>query len=242
MIAACFEINARCEHEQSIFEPVGHHSGLYLSKKPSDITHIRRILIEDPNLYVIYMLRDPRSVITSIHPSKSDIYFASFERWQRYELAARALRSHPRFIQIRYESLVENPDKEQLRVAESFKFLTQTHHFSEYEQHANASKKAEISLKGLRPISNQNLSSWQNHLPRIAFQLARYPELKDVVIEYGYEEDDNWLNALAKIKPRPQSYGESRPPIWQRLETDFRYYLKSRKYLKGRQAPDGKNR
>lgn len=232
MIAACFEYNNRCDHEQSVFEPIEHVTGLYLSKKPSDVTHIKRILLNDPKLHVIYMLRDPRSVITSIHPSKSDIYFASFERWQRYEVAANELKDHPRFLEIRYEALINDPDREQQRIAKAFAFLNQDHPFSIYDKHAKASKKAEISLKGLRPISNQNLSSWQNHWPRIASQLAKYPELKQTVREYGYETTDGWLAGITDVKPRHQAYGESRPPIWQQLETDFRYYLKSRKYLK----------
>ncbi len=234
MLAACFDYSNRCEHEQSIFEPIEHSTGLYLSKKPSDITHIQRVLVNDPNLYVIYMLRDPRAVITSIHPSKSDIYFASFERWQRYETAASLLKDHPRFLQVRYESLINDPDGEQSRIANAFGFLSQKHLFSDYDQHARASKKAEISLKGLRPISNENLSSWKDHLPRIAFQLAKYPRLTQVIREYGYEENDDWLQALEGIKPRSQAYGESRPPIWQRLETDLRYYLKSKRYLRNR--------
>jgi len=234
MLAACFDYTQRCEHEQSIFQPIEQPTGLYLSKKPSDITHMQRIFMSDPNLYVIYMLRDPRSVITSIHPSKSDVYFASFERWQRYESAARPLQNHPRFLQVRYESLIRDPDEEQKRIVNAFDFLTQRHLFSNFDKHANASKKAEISLKGLRPISNQNVASWREHLPRLAFQLANYPQLKRIVRDYGYEEDDDWLKALEGVTPRTQSYGESRPPVWQRMETKLRYRLKSRRYLKNR--------
>ena len=234
MLAACFDYTQRCEHEQSIFEPIEQSSGLYLSKKPSDITHLQRIFMADPKLYVIYMLRDPRAVITSIHPSKSDIYFASFERWQRYESAARPLKNHPRFLPVRYESLISNPDEEQKKIVNAFDCLRQNHLFSNYDKHARASKKAEISLKGLRPISNKNVAAWREHLPRLAFQLEKYPELKRIVRDYGYEEDDEWLKALEGITPRRQSYGESRPPVWQRLETTLRYQLKSRRYLRNR--------
>ena len=232
MVAACFDYEDRCEHEQSIFEPIKNSAGLYLSKKPSDITHIQHILTHDPRLHVIYMLRDPRSVITSIHPSKSDIYFASFERWLRYESAAKPLKNHPRFIEIKYEALVSQPDIEQMRLTKAFDFLNKTHKFSEYHQHANASKKAEISLKGLRPLSSQNLEAWKDHLPRMVFQLEKYPQLKQIVRDYGYEENDDWLELLNSVKSRSQSYGESRPPFWQQLETSFRYYLKSKRYLR----------
>ncbi len=232
MLAACFDYAQRCEHEQSIFVPIKKPTGLYLSKKPSDITHMHRVFMADPNLYVIYMQRDPRSVITSIHPSKSDVYFASFERWQRYESAAKPLKNHPRFLEVKYESLISDPDGEQTRIQNAFACLSQNHLFSKYDQHANASKKAEISLKGMRPISDQNMSSWKEHLPRLAFQLEKYPQLTRVVRDYGYEKNDDWLKLLEDVKPRTQSYGESRPPVWQRMETNLRYYLKSRRYIR----------
>ena len=96
MLSTCFAHTERCEHEQSIFMDIDTTGeGLYLSKKPSDITHIHHIFNRDPELFVIYLLRDPRAVITSIHPSRGDVYYASFERWLRYERAAAFLLDHP---------------------------------------------------------------------------------------------------------------------------------------------------
>ena len=233
MLATCFAHDAHCEHEQSVFEPLADlDASLYFSKKPSDITHVKRIFERNPNLFLIYVLRDPRAVITSIHPSRGDVYYASFERWLRYEKAARELLQHERFLLVRYEELVKAPDLVQEKIQTQFPFLEKRHPFSAFHEFAKSSKKAEISLKGLRPISPDSLNNWQNHLPRIRFQLDRYPDLKDVVREYGYETNDDWLNQLEGITPRPQQYGEVRPHLLKKLESDLRYLIKSLAYIR----------
>ena len=243
MLVACFAHNGRSEHEESVFEnPLPIDEGLYISKKPSDITHIRRILEGDPELYVIYMLRDPRAVVTSIHPSRGDTYFASFERWARYERAALPLKAHPRFIEVHYETLVSSPDQVQAELQSRLPFLERRHVFSEFDRHARTSERAEISLRGLRPVSTDNIATWQEHLPRIKFQIERYPQLVTTLVDYGYEANDLWTRQLDDVSPLPQRYGERRPPVWQRLETDLRYFIKSRRYLKARAAQAKKRR
>ena len=194
MMATCFAHDEHCEHEQSIYVPIPDiRHQLYFSKKPSDITHIHKIFARDDNLFLIYVRRDPRAVITSIHPTKSDVYYASFERWQRYERAVAPLLGHPRFHLVKYEQLVTEPDQVQTDIAAKFAFLQQTHRFSEFHKHAKSSEKAQISLKGLRAISTDSIQAWRQHLPRIKFQLEKYPELRKVLTDYHYETDDRWL-------------------------------------------------
>lgn len=235
MLTACFVHDGRSEHEESLFRnPTPLAKGLYISKKPSDITHLQRVFERDDSLYVIYMLRDPRAVITSIHPSRGDTYFASFERWLRYEAAAKPLKAHPRFIEVGYEDLVREPDRIQTRLQDKFSFLTATHKFSEFDRHAKTSKRAEISLRGLRPVNTDSVDTWQQHLPRLRFQLDSYPSLPQVLVDYGYETNTDWVRKLDNISPLSQRYGETPPPLWQRLETRLRYRMKSRRYLAAR--------
>lgn len=233
MLATCFRHDDHCEHEQSIFVPVDQpDKSLYFSKKPSDITHIHRIFQADPNLHLIYVRRDPRAVITSIHPTRSDIYYASFERWLRYERAVTRLLQHPRFHLVAYEELVCEPDRVQEQLSAQFTFLETIHPFSRFHEYATSSEKAQISLKGLRPISQDSLNAWKNHLPRIRFQLDRYPELQQVLRKYQYESNDDWLGLLEGIVPKAQTYGEKTPGWLQQKETDLRFMLKSQAYLK----------
>ncbi|MCB1645483.1 MAG: sulfotransferase [Pseudomonadales bacterium] len=234
LLTTCYEHTDHCEHEKTIFNPITCDHGLYIGKKPSDITHIRKIFEADPDLYLIYMRRDPRAVVTSIHPSQGDIYFTSFERWMRYESAAKPLKSHPRFLEVCYEDLVTDPDQVQLQIEETFPFLQRSHKFSEFHQYARTSKPAEISLKGVRPVAADQLRNWEKHLPRIAYQLQRYPRMADIIVNYGYETNWEWLTMLAEVRPLPQGFGEKRPGWWKRVETDLRYYLKSLAYLRRR--------
>ena len=235
MMATCFEHDDHCEHEQSIFVPINEEQGqLYFSKKPSDITYIHKIFAADPELYLIYVRRDPRAVITSIHPSKADVYYSSFERWERYEEAAAPLLSHPRCLLVKYEDLVRTPNEVQSAIEEAFPFLNKRHKFSEFHEHAQSSAKAQISLKGLRPISAESLDSWQAHLPRIKFQVDKYAAFKDAIVHYGYEPNDDWLGKLEGVTTRSQSYGEQRPNWFKRQETNLRYAIKSRAYLSRR--------
>lgn len=243
MLVACYTHAGHSEHEESVFaNPVPVSDGLYISKKPSDITHIRHILERDPALHVIYMLRDPRAVVTSIHPSRGTTYFASFERWQRYERAARPLKSHPRFVEVRYERLVAQPDTIQAELEARLPFLERQHSFSAFHRHAHTSKRAEISLRGLRPVSINNIATWHDHLPRVKFQLEKYPQMRRALVEQGYEVDDAWEQKLDGIQSQPQDYGEDLAPPWQRLETTLRYYLKSRHYLAARNRQAKKRR
>lgn len=231
MMVACFEHAGRCQHEKTIFNPIEPVAGLYIGKKPSDITHMKHLFECDERLAVIYMRRDPRSVVTSVHASKADVYFSSFERWSRYEAAAQALINHPRFLVIRYEDLVANPDAVQTSIQTRLPFLTRRHPFSTYEHVAQTSTVAEVSLGGVRPVDVDRIHAWKEHLPRIAFQMQKYPQMASRLISAGYEADNRWQSCLDGIEPLVQQYGEVPAPLWKRYETNLRYYFKTRTYL-----------
>lgn len=231
LISTCFEHDEACEHERSIFDsPCA--PGLSFSKKPSDVTHIKAALEADPDLHVVYVLRDPRSVVTSIHPSRPNIYFASFERWQRYEDAALPLKAHPRFLEVRYETLVADPLAAQAALMDTFPFLVEQHPFTEFADHAQTSEPARVSLLGVRPIETASRERWREHLPRLQFQIQRYPQLAATVERYGYETSGAWLEALKDTEPLAQGYGEKPRGALAKLETRIRYWLKTRRYLR----------
>ena len=231
LISTCFEHDEACDHERSIFDsPCA--PGVSFSKKPSDVTHIRAAVESDPNLYVVYVLRDPRSVVTSIHPSRPNIYFASFERWQRYEAAALPLKAHPRFLEVRYEALVDDPLTIQSTLQTTFPFLNERHPFTEFSDHAQTSEPARVSLLGVRPIETVSRERWRKHLPRLQFQMQRYPEFAATVEHYGYDASTTWLEELNGVEPLAQGYGETPRSVLARLETRVRYWFKTRRYLR----------
>lgn len=244
MVSTCFESSAFCAHEMSIFkEPEGDYE-LYFSKKPSDIKIIQPILAADQDLYVIYLVRDPRAVIASRHRSLPGKYFCNLRAWKECDQAAQAIAEHPRFLSLRYEDMVADPDATQARIMHAFGFLTQRHAFSEYHLHSQASGKSQNAMHGLRPVSQDKVAAWREQLPRIKEQMQRHGGLQEALLRLGYEADESWQAELRDITPEftPSRYAESES--WLRvLARRYRHWRKIRRKLralrKRMQAPHG---
>ena len=234
LTAACFNNDGHCEHEQSIFKPVSITSGLYISKNPHDTKCVSYLIDKDPNLFVIYMERDPRAVITSIHRAEPDRYFADFNVWKISDKTAADFRSHPRFKKISYFELVTAPNDVQQNLLQTFPFLEKKHDFSEYENVANPNKKARVALNDVQAINTKSLEKWKNHLGRIKAQIELHPNLPDVLIRAGFETDKAWLSILDGVevveRDHKSRYRDS-AGFFGRLEQDFRYRRKAKKYL-----------
>lgn len=237
LVSTCFESAGFCEHELSIFAPVEEVDGTYFTKQPNDIKQLRHIFHADPQLYVIYMGRDPRAVISSKHRENPGQYFCNYRVWRECEDAARRYEDHTRFLRLRYEDLVTAPDEVQAQVGARFGFLRQLHLFSEYQQYAHPSAASERAMNGLRAVNRESLQKWRGHLPRIAQQLQAHPALADDLVRLGYEPDQAWQEILRGVEGEvfPCRYPERKPWLkdWER---DLRVYFKSRRYLRRRRA------
>ena len=95
---------------------------------------------------------------------------------------------------------------------------------------------AEASLNGARPFDVSRLDGWRSHLPRVKGQLEAHPDLTQSLIDFGYETDDAWTALLEGVAPYRQTYKETPPSRLRRWETDFRYRLKTRRYLRSRRV------
>ena len=91
---------------------------------------------------------------------------------------------------------------------------------------------AQASLLGVRPIETVSQNHWREHLPRLKFQLDQYSELAATITRYGYETNDDWLAELQNISPLAQGYGEKPRAALAGIESRFRYWLKTRRYLR----------
>ncbi|MDD9962212.1 MAG: sulfotransferase family protein [Gammaproteobacteria bacterium] len=229
-----YAFSGRGEHETSLLEPVPPGETLYLTKKPPDTTRIIPAFLRDSDTYLIAMLRDPRAVVASRHRNRPDVYFASFQRWRSYAAAIKRLTDHPRFAVIRFESLVSAPDAVQADIESWLPFLSRGRAFTEFPEGAAVPPLAEASLNGARPFDPSRLDGWRSHLPRIKGQLEAHPDLTESLIEFGYEADDAWTALLEGVAPYRQTYKETPPSPLRRWETNFRYRLKTRRYLRSR--------
>jgi len=201
MLIACFDIDLYTDHEDSIYRLPSRDAVVYLTKKPTDIMMVEPALRITSNLYVIYMLRDPRDMIVSRHGQTPDVYWSGLVFWKNYTPYGRRLQHHPRFITIRYEDLVTRPDEIQRELMARIPFLVKRADFSDYHLRSTPSSRALDALRGVRAISSEGIGSWRRHLPRIAGQLRIHGSISDDLIEYGYEQDDSWLRELEGVQP-----------------------------------------
>lgn len=225
-----FQFDARAEHEASLFEPTP-DVGVYLSKKPPDTVRINNVFFRDPDLFLIAMIRDPRAVITSRHPRRPDVYFSNFHRWEKYLQAIETAEGHERYLVVRYEALVTEPDRIQDQIANRLRFLKIRRPFSGYPVGADVPTKARISLNGIRHIDGSGLHRWQNELPRLKGELLRHPNLSGWLVKLGYEPDDAWVRCLDDVEPLFQSYKSADPGLLRRAETSLRYLVKTVAYV-----------
>jgi hypothetical protein len=129
----------------------------------------------------------------------------------------RRLAKHRRFLLIRYEDLVRDPDRIQALLAARMRFLRPTARFSEFHHIASPSAKSLAALGGLRSIDTAGIGRWRRHLPRIAGQLVIHGPITRDLIEFGYEADDRWLHLLDGVEPdlTPSFWPETiKRPVW----------------------------
>ena len=235
LVSTCFASDGFCEHELSIFEPIEDTADIYFTKQPNDIRQLGHIFGRDEQLFVIYMGRDPRAVITSKHREDPQQYFCNYRVWRECDQAAIGYENHPRFLRLRYEDLVTDADAVQQQICQRFPFLQQLHPFSEFHQHARPSEASRRAMNGLREVNRESLEKWRQHLPRVAQQLRDHPTLAEDLLRLGYEPDLQWRTALENVEPvlLPCRYPERKPYLkdWER---SLRVWLKSRHYLRQR--------
>ena len=200
-MVACFDIDLYFEHEARIFARPPGPGRIFLTKAPRDILLAERALAEAPGLQLVYLLRDPRNIIVSRHRRAPDRYWAGLKFWKAYTAVARRLADHPRFIPVRYEELITDPDRVQEQLRLRMPFLEVTAPFSRFHEVATPADDALTALGGVRPIAAQRLDQWRDHLPRIAGQMQQHGSLAADLIEFGYEADAAWLAELEGVEP-----------------------------------------
>lgn len=178
------------------------------SKNPQDYRLVKHIIDKDSGIWFISMLRDPRDVITSRHNKRPGIYWTNLRQWQDWLNETTPFKQHDRFIEVRYEELVTDPDTVQQQLSEQIPFLQMTHPFSDYHKFAKPSLQSLEAMGSIRAVNNNSVGNWRKHLPRLAGQLQIHGPVTRELIELGYENDDQWLKLLDGITP------DTRPGVW----------------------------
>ena len=198
-----FDFEAAPEHEapicQSRFEFAA--TGRVLTKYPGEIDLIRWPLKLDPSLIVICIIRDPRDMVSSTHGGRPGCYWASLKFWKLFLRHIGHVREHSRFMLVRYEDLVTDPDGTQERLRHRFPCLSKKHPFSAYHEHAKPSELSSAALNGVRPIQPKGVGTWRANLPRLKQQIQLHGPIGASLIQFGYEKDRAWEAVLNDVLP-----------------------------------------
>ncbi|WP_438971912.1 sulfotransferase family protein [Methylophaga sp.] len=233
LMTTCFDIDGYTEHEYSVFKEFTSPCEILCTKNPNDIKRISYPLAINPNLYVIYLLRDPRDAISSrSHKNnKNDKkIWSNLKTWKEHHEIAQHLEKNPHFITVKYEDLVTEPDKVQRELQKKLPFLEVKCLFSEYHLQAKPSNKSEAALGGLRPISPQSIGNWAKNKPYLKAQIEKYGDISDLLIQLGYEADTKWLSELDGVVPDNQDE-IIKQKSWFKLWKEKNVTLKRRQWL-----------
>lgn len=197
----CFKVDLYTGIENRLSYLPRRDGNVFLTKSPKDIIITKDILECFKKLFVIYLVRDPRDIIVSKHREDPDNYWSSLMYWKLYTPFGEEIKNHPRFMTIRYEDLVSNPDVVQQQIHNRLNFLKKRAPFSDFHKLAKPSKNFIDSLSGLRPISTDSVGNWKRHKSRVVAQLLEYGSISEDLIKYNYETDRTWESELMGIEP-----------------------------------------
>jgi len=201
VMVTCFNVDKHYDHEVRFNLVTAADGQTLITKRPKDTMYMPAVIDDDPEFYVIYVMRDPRDVIVSRHAKDKSIYYSNIRLWRQMHAYAKQMASHERFLQVRYEDFVRDPDATQQMIADKFPWLERVHNFSEYHEYAQVSEKSITAMHSVRPIAPTSVGVWTQHPGRIKGQQVIHGSLTPDLIECGYESKADWEQVLDGVEP-----------------------------------------
>jgi hypothetical protein len=218
VMVTCFRIDKHYDHEIRFHLVKADDGQTLITKRPKDTMYMPAVIDGDPELYVIYVMRDPRDTICSRHGKEKSIYYSNIRLWRQMHEYSKKMAGHERFLEVRYEDFVRDPDATQELIAEKFPWLEKTHNFSEYHEYAQVSEKSITAMHSVRPIAPTSVGVWTKNPGRIKAQQMIHGSLSPDLIECGYETSADWEKVLVDVEPDfTKSLYPEKLYIWSRL-------------------------
>lgn len=218
VMVTCFKVDRYYDHEIRFNLASADNGQLLITKRPKDTMYMPAVIDDDPELYVIYVMRDPRDVIVSRHGKDKSIYYSNIRLWRQMHSYAKKMAGHERFLEVRYEDFVRDPDSTQHMIGTKFLWLEKIHNFSEYHEHAKVSQKSITAMHSVRPIAPTSVGVWTQHPGRIKGQQMIHGSLTPDLIECGYESTADWEQVLDSVEPDLcKSYYPEKLHFWSRI-------------------------
>jgi len=162
----------------------------HLGKLPGVALDVPSLLTHTPDLYVLFMIRDPRAVLTSIHPKDRRQFWAQPARCLAVGQSYLSWEAHERRIDVRFEDLVTQPDEVQTYISERLalpmgrSFSTAYHYFRDTPDNI-------LALGGPRPLDPSRVRPWEHSSTACHYLLslfAQEPALAQLTHDLGYRE------------------------------------------------------
>ncbi|NOX36452.1 MAG: sulfotransferase [Calditrichaeota bacterium] len=150
---------------------------------------------------LIYLVRDPRDVLTSKHKLHEKPYYVGFETWKQSvsagEYLQERLKGYSELLVLRYEDLVQHIDQVEERLKNTFGLqlkpgVASLGHLEQYlDEQARNSKMVQY-MHRLRNFDPRSINKWKNdpekrnYLKTIWDDPAKRSELETFMKKYGY--------------------------------------------------------
>jgi len=237
VMVTCFKVDKHYDHEIRFHKVSADDGQILITKRPKDTMYMPAVIDSDPELYVIYVLRDPRDTICSRHGKDKSIYYSNIRLWRQMHGYARKMSGHARFLELRYEDFVRDPDSTQNMIAEKFPWLEKTHNFSEYHEYAQVSEKSARAMHSVRAIAPTSVGVWTQNPGRIKAQQVIHGSLTPELVECGYESSGEWEKVLEDAEPDfTRSLYPEKLYIWSRVSQYLNGIRKIAKYRRLRRT------
>ena len=164
-------------------------------KSPGNVMVLESMFLHFPNSRFIHIIRDGRDAVCSMRnypPAFGNKYKLNpwpicVEKWNDWTRYGIQFRQDPRYFELRYEELVQNPETALREV------VTWLGESWEPEMLALARKEKVSSHPELsNPINASRTARWRKDLPTEARELFRGPP-NDLLVKLGYATDDKWI-------------------------------------------------
>lgn len=157
----------------------------WCEKRPANVLYIGQILEFYPNASFIHIVRDPRAVCTSIHPSAPNKYWISTERYITDLKAGMRYFEHPRVLTIQYENLILNKGEMIRKICE---FIQEDYVPQLDDWVVNATvRKNKAWEHEVKEVEMDSLYKWQNISHKEQIKLIELdPEIRRIAQFFGY--------------------------------------------------------
>jgi len=177
----------------------------WIEKTPNNVRAIDRLLTWYPNGRFIHLIRDGRDVVCSLrhHPRERIVadrvvpiksnnpVERSATRWLNDTMSGLAFREHPRCLEVRYESLVLDPENEMKRVCS---FIGEPFEPQILDTSVDTNHRRGQNLnneRAARSISPKSIARWESdltgHERKVFVDIAG-----ELLIALGYVPDHSW--------------------------------------------------